>query len=94
MDFLSTLFQQQTRKIGMIVPSVVVSEKHTDTLEITEHPVEVGAAVADHAYKKPSEVVMEVGFAGGGALLDFASNLTSTSLRRNYDHITHHYVKR
>ena len=40
MDILSTLFQQQTRKIGMIVPSVVVSEKHTDTLEITEHPVE------------------------------------------------------
>lgn len=42
--------------------------------------IEVGAAVADHAYKKPSEVVMEVGFAGGGALLDFASNLTATSL--------------
>ena len=80
MDILSTLFQQQSRKIGMIVPSVVVSEKHTDTLEITEHPVEVGAAIADHAYKKPSEVVMEVGFAGGGSLLDFASNLTATSL--------------
>ena len=80
MDILSTLFHQQSRKIGMIVPSVVISEKHTDMLEITEHPVEVGAAVADHAYKKPSEVVMEVGFAGGGALLDFASNLTATSL--------------
>lgn len=64
----------------MIIPSVVVSEKHSDTLEITEHPVEVGAAIADHAYKKPSEVVMEVGFAGGGALLDFASNLTATGL--------------
>lgn len=80
MDFLSTLFQQQTRKIGIIIPSVVVSEKHSDTLEITEHPVEVGAAIADHAYKKPSEVVMEVGFSGGGSLLDFASNLTGTSL--------------
>ena len=80
MDILSTLFHQQSRKIGMIVPSVVISEKHTDMLEITEHPVEVGAAVADHAYKKPSEVVMEVGFAGGGTLLDFASNLTATSL--------------
>lgn len=71
MDILSTLFHQQSRKIGLIVPSVVVSEKHSDTLEITEHPVEVGAAVADHAYKRPSEVVMEVGFAGGGSLLDF-----------------------
>ena len=80
MDILSTLFQQQSRRIGVIIPDVVVSEKHTDTLEITEHPVEVGAAFADHAYKKPSEVVMEVGFAGGGSLLDFASNLTATSL--------------
>lgn len=80
MDILSTLFHQQSRKIGIIIPSVVVSEKHSDTLEITEHPVEVGAAIADHAYKKPSEVVMEVGFSGGGALLDFASSLTATNL--------------
>lgn len=76
MDILSTLFQQQSRKIGIMVPSVVVSEKHSDTLEITEHPVEKptssGAGfVADHAYRRPSEVVMEVGFAGGGSLLDF-----------------------
>lgn len=70
MDILSTLFQQQSRKIGIIVPSVVISEKHSDTLEITEHPVEIGAAVSDHAYKRPSEVVMQVGFAGGGSLLD------------------------
>lgn len=60
MDILSTLFHQQSRKIGLIVPSVVVSEKHSDTLEITEHPVEIGAAVADHAYKRPSEVVLVV----------------------------------
>lgn len=71
MDILSTLFHLQSRKIGLIIPSVVISEKHSDTLEITEHPVEVGAAVADHAYKRPSEIVMEVGFAGGGSLLDF-----------------------
>lgn len=70
MDILSTLFQQQTRKIGLIVPSVVISEKHSDTLEITEHPVEVGAAISDHAYRRPSEVVMQVGFAGGCSLLD------------------------
>jgi hypothetical protein len=70
MDILSTLFQQSTRSIGLIIPSVVISEKHQDALEITEHPVEIGAPVADHAYKRPSEVTMEVGFAGGGSLLD------------------------
>ena len=80
MDILSTLFHLQSRKIDILVPSIVISEKHSDRLEITEHPVEMGAAVADHAYRRPSEVVMQVGFAGGGALLDFASNLTGTSL--------------
>lgn len=75
MDLLSTLFHQQSRKIGILVPSVVVSERHSDALEITEHPVEkptkTGAGfVADHAFRRPSEVVMEVGFAGGGSLLD------------------------
>ena len=70
MDILSTLFQQQSRRIGLIVPSVVISEKHDDSLEITEHPVEVGAAISDHAYRRPSEVVMQVGFASGGSLLD------------------------
>jgi len=75
MDILSTIFRQQSRRIGVMVPSVVVSEKHSDTLEITEHPVERPTSsgtgfVADHAYRRPSEVVMQVGFAGGGSLLD------------------------
>ncbi|CNL80876.1 TPA: phage baseplate protein [Yersinia enterocolitica] len=76
MDILSAIFRQQTRKIGVLVPSVIISEKHQDALEITEHPVEVGAAVNDHAYKRAAEVTMEVGFAGGGSLLDFVDTST------------------
>ncbi|HDL7084436.1 TPA: hypothetical protein PXM35_000093 [Yersinia enterocolitica] len=76
MDILSAIFRQQTRKIGLLVPSVIISEKHLDALEITEHPVEVGAAVNDHAYKRAAEVTMEVGFAGGGSLLDFVDTST------------------
>ncbi|CNF48629.1 phage baseplate protein [Yersinia mollaretii] len=76
MDILSAIFRQQTRKIGLLVPSVIISEKHQDALEITEHPVEVGAAVNDHAYKRAAEVTMEVGFAGGGSLLDFVDTST------------------
>lgn len=81
MDILSVLLHQRSRSIGLIIPDVVVSEKHSDALEITEHPVEVptntgddssGAGyIADHAYRRPSEVTMEVGFSGGGSLLDF-----------------------
>lgn len=84
MDFLSTIFRQQSRRIGVMVPDVVVSEKHSDILEITEHPVDKQTAegtgsVSDHAYRRPSEVTMEVGFAGGGSLLDFADT-TSVGL--------------
>lgn len=73
MDILSALFRQQKRRIDVLIPSVVITEKHQDALEITEHPVEVGAAVSDHAYKRPSEVMMEIGFSGGGSLLDFVN---------------------
>lgn len=81
MDILSTLFHQQSRRIGILIPDVVISEKHSDTLEITEHPVEKPTSsgtgsVSDHAYRRPSEVTMEVGFAGGGSLLDFADTST------------------
>lgn len=84
MDYLSVLFSQRSRQIGIIIPDVVITEKHSDALEITEHPLEVptsttgGASAdgagytADHAYRRPSEVVMETGFSGGGSVLDFA----------------------
>lgn len=76
MNISSAIFRQQNRQIGMLIPSVVISEKHTDTLEITEHPVEKptsqGASgfVSDHAWKRPGEVVIECGFESGGNLLD------------------------
>ncbi len=80
MDILSVIFRLQSRKIGIFVPDVVVSEKHVDAREITEHPVEFGAAINDHAYKRASEVTMECGFAGGGSVLDLV-NLSSIGLR-------------
>ncbi|MFN1150102.1 phage baseplate protein [Serratia liquefaciens] len=81
MDILSAMFHQRSRAIGIIIPDVVISEKHSDTLDITEHPVEKPTStgtgsVSDHAYRRPAEVVMEVGFAGGGTLLDFADTST------------------
>jgi hypothetical protein len=41
-----------------------VREDHRDELVITEHPVEEGAHITDHAYKKPSEVTLELGWDG------------------------------
>lgn len=47
------------RAIGPFTAQVTLRETHTDDLEITEHPVELGAAITDHAYKKPAELVIE-----------------------------------
>jgi hypothetical protein len=44
------------RKIGEFSGFVVTEESAIDELEITEHPVQSGAAITDHAYKKPAEV--------------------------------------
>lgn len=49
------------RSIGGLYPNVVVEESHEDSLEITEHPVEQGAAINDHAFKKPEAVTIQGG---------------------------------
>jgi hypothetical protein len=51
-----------TRMINDLIAMVTVEEDHEDDLVITEHPVEFGAAITDHAYKRPSEVKVRVGW--------------------------------
>lgn len=46
------------RSIASFEAHVTLREVHTDELEITEQPVEQGAAISDHAYRRPSEVVI------------------------------------
>ena len=50
------------RNIGGFVADVTLEEQHSDELVITEHPVEQGAAITDHAFKKPSTVVIRAGY--------------------------------
>ncbi len=45
-----------------IVAQATIEEDHHDELEITEHPVEQGAAIADHAFKRPAEVTIKMGW--------------------------------
>lgn len=49
------------RHLGGITFDVVVEENHEDKLQITEHPVEQGAAVNDHAYVQPPTVTLRAG---------------------------------
>lgn len=54
------LFNQ--RSIGGFVADVTVEERHLDELTITEHPVEQGAAITDHAFKRPAVVMIRAGW--------------------------------
>lgn len=55
---LDAILIKPKRSIGGIVAQVTLEEVHHDELEITDHPVEQGAIIADHAYKRPAEVVI------------------------------------
>lgn len=48
------------RSIGGFTATVTIEEVGIDELAITEHPVQQGAAITDHAYNKPAEVSLSV----------------------------------
>lgn len=56
--------------VMMIIPKmldtirigVTIEEVYNDELQITEHPVEQGAAITDHAYKRQPDVVLKCGW--------------------------------
>ena len=73
---LNALFMSG-RSIGGIIPDVVIEEHHVDTLTITDHPVEQGAAITDHAYKNPAEVTMRVAWSNSKSL---SNSIVSGSL--------------
>lgn len=50
------------RSIGGRVPNIVIEERSFDELQITQHPVEQGAAITDHAYKLPAVVDIRAGW--------------------------------
>jgi hypothetical protein len=53
---LDSILIRPRRMFGPFVAQVTFEEVHDDELEITEHPVEQGAAITDHAYKKPARL--------------------------------------
>jgi hypothetical protein len=86
---------QPRRSIGGLYPDVVVEESNEDALQITEHPVEQGAAVNDHAFKKPETVTIRGGVsdsspgAGEAAARTFYEKLLELQKKREpFDIVT------
>jgi hypothetical protein len=51
---------------GVIIPDCVVEETGRSDLMITEHPVEIGSVISDHAYSKPNEVTLRWSWTNSG----------------------------
>lgn len=74
---------RQGRSIAGIIPQVVVEEKHRDELVITNHPVQNGANITDHAYKNPSMLSLRYGWSNSGAI--FSLDLGAPSVDDVYN---------
>lgn len=61
LNFLSPILFM-SRNIGGFVANVTIEEDHTDEIRITDHPVERGASITDHAIKEPESVVITAGW--------------------------------
>jgi hypothetical protein len=60
-DFTALIFGTR-RRIGFILPDIVIQEQGRDELTVTQHPVEKGSPISDHAFKVPVRVDMQCGF--------------------------------
>ena len=75
----SILYSAQ-RSIAGVIPDCAVREQHSDELEITQHPVETGSAITDHAFKRPSTLVLEYGWSNSSLLTALAGAVVSGEL--------------
>lgn len=68
--------------LGTIEIQATLEEIHNSTVQITEHPVELGAEITDHAFRKPSEVVLRCAWSNSSpqALLGTVQRLFSGEL--------------
>lgn len=59
-----------------------MEEKHRDELVITNHPVQNGANITDHAYKQPAMVALRYGWGVSGSI--FSLDLGAPSVDEVY----------
>lgn len=64
---LVTIYKQNNRAImaagqTTLVAEAVVEERHSDEMQITDHPTEFGATISDHTFKLPATVILTYGW--------------------------------
>jgi len=59
--------------LGSIEVQALIEEVNTDTVQVTEHPVEQGAVITDHAFKKPMEIILKCGWSNSDITSSFST---------------------
>lgn len=75
---LQRILLSPPKRIGDIEIPAIFEEVHVDSVRMTEHPVEIGAAITDHAYMQPREVLIRCGWSNS-TLQTFVSAIKSIS---------------
>jgi len=65
---------------------VTFEESHHDEMEIVDHPIEQGAPITDHTFKRPAELTIRVGWSES-PLPNTPNGLTSTGLQQIYQQL-------
>jgi hypothetical protein len=65
-SFLQTILVQTPRSIGMVIPDCAIEERNLTRVAVTQHPVQVGAAISDHVYQMPPEVTLRWAWSNAG----------------------------
>ena len=83
------------RSIGGFTADVTIEERHEDSLVVTQHPVEQGSTITDHAYKQPAKVTIRCGWSNASlnALLGLAESLLDGSFSFGADYVQTTYSK-
>lgn len=75
------LLIRSRRSIGGITPNVVIEETGRDTMFVTNHPVEKGATISDHAFMMPVELEMSCGWSDSTGGYEGYSSIIYQALR-------------
>lgn len=74
---LQSILIRPHRALGAYSMQVVIEENHQDDLDITEHPVQQGATISDHATKRPSTVTITGGWSDSPAVEGYLAGVVS-----------------
>jgi hypothetical protein len=77
-------FEDQASSGSLFIADATIEEVHNDDVEVTDHPVEQGTTISDHAFKRPSELMITAGWSDspnnsglGNQIVGAAANASS-----------------